>query len=185
MTRRSSGLSSLRNDDDQTNRPEPGQPAMQGIVQPMSFQLPPFDILHPLASLKQRILVKQHQTSLLKSLLDKDRDAYVNRIAQDERRDRHAHRIDRYRERVADLDDLAEALIEGQTRLTAFAQHHQRLTGFNTDSQIKLINELVEDQPTKDKLIESQRRQAANTFIELEALAMNNNVNPGNYGVAG
>ena len=185
MPRRSTGLSSLRNDANKPQHPVPGQPAKQGVVQPMSFQLPPFDLFHPIQSIKQRRLVKQHQTDLLARLLDKDREAYSDRVTQDENGNRHAYRLDKYRERISAEDDLAEALAEGQTKLTAVAQHYQRLTAINTDNQLSLLDELVKDAELKGKLKESLRRQAANTFIELEALAMNENLNPQNYGVVG
>ncbi|ELP34503.1 hypothetical protein RBSWK_01513 [Rhodopirellula baltica SWK14] len=184
MNRRSSGLSSLRNDDNQPSRPEPGRAAKQGVVEQMSYREPRFNWFHPLQSLKQRERVYRHQADLTDQFLDQDREAHQDRLEQNEAADRHLHRLDLFRDRIGAEDDLAEALVQSQTRLTAVAQHHQRLTAINTDNQISMIDELVKDEPTKEKIKDSLRRQAANTFIELEALAMNNDVNPGNYGVA-
>lgn len=185
MSRRSSGLAALRNSHETHNHPAPGRIAEQGTVQLNQFRLPPFNWLHPLKSLKQRLQVKQHESDLLDQSLDIDREAYRDRLDQDEKLARHVHRLNLFRSRYEAEDDLAEALIEGQTRVTACAQHYQRLTAINTDNQISLIDELIKDEGTKEKLKTSLRRQAANMFVELEALALNNDANPGNYGVAG
>jgi hypothetical protein len=151
----------------------------------MSYREPRFNWFHPFQSLKQRNQVYRHQVNLNDQFLDKDREAFQDRLDQNESAERHQHRLDLFRQRIESEDDLAEALVESQTRLTAFAHHFIRLTATNTDLQIGYAEEHIKDKATKERMQDSYRRMAANTFIELEALAMNNDVNPGNYGVAG
>ncbi|WP_144056781.1 hypothetical protein [Rhodopirellula europaea] len=182
MNPRSSGLSALRSASDRPVRKS--NTTKHDVLNGIDFGLPGFDLLHPFQSLKQRRLAKEHQTELLEEGLDHSGEIFRDRIQQDEQGERHEYRLEKFRERIAAEDDLAEALAEGVTRQTAMVQHFQKLTAINTSNTISLMGEVIENEEVKKLVTETLLRQCKNTFIELEALGLSESLDTRTYGAS-